>query len=803
MLIPLLLRAEPADSLKSLLPAASKGEKIDLLVKLSLAYSDIELDSSLIFARQAKEFYNETGDTSKAYMVFYTLGLAFDYAAQLDSAIFWYQKSYEKAVTDGNLKRQAASSVNLGIVYKNMLQMEHAIQSHLRGLDIYEKLNDTTGIIRTCVNIATVYSSLWDMTNALRYYDRALVLSKKINLEMGILMVSSGIGVVELKRRNPEKAFSHLAAFYNKAKELQYNTYIIAASLNLGYCYMLLGKPDSALVYLEESELLAEKIGDQGTVLNIQATKGLCYGKMGDFERGEKLLTSALERSAGIPERLLRKEIYQQIVEFYILKNDSKKAAQYFKELSILSDSLSTLAGAESIQLLSNKYELEKKEREIANLKNKEQNLEIERQQLIILLSAVLLLAGVGLIIYLVNSNKRRKRYAQELESEIERRKKAELQTLVDTNDKLQLIMKFARLGYLEIQKRERRVSSAELFFSNILDAEPLTRENFSLQDLRSYFSEESFNELTAFFDKLFSDVAEVKERNYDMLFTAQDGRKYYTNMLVLPEGDLHSEELRLRILIQDITERKTNEELIATANERLTRLNAVKDRFFSIIAHDLKNPFHGLMGITQLINTELQPKLSPDEAEMVGLLNRVASNAYELLENLLEWARTQTGGIVYTPEKIMLDALVDEVLTAHSAQAKMKSLSMRFEADPMVFVTGDRYMIHAVLRNLISNAIKFSHPGKEVSVSYSLLNDKVLVCVADQGVGITEKTAHKLFMIEEKISTPGTNQETGTGLGLALAHEFIGMNGGEIWVESKVGEGSRFYFSLPLVKEQ
>lgn len=803
LLLPALLFGGTADSLKKLLPSARGEERVDLLISLSRHYTDREPDSSLVFAKMAKDYHVKQDNPEKDYRVFFTLALAYDYLSKLDSALLWYEKAHAAAAREGNSKDQAGVLSNIGIVYKNRSQMELAIRNQMKARNIYEELQDTVGVIRTTVNIATVYSNLWDMANAVVYYTQALELSKKINLEIGVLIASSGLGVVELRRKNTEAAYEYLSAFYKKAKEMKSNTFILNAALNLGDCHILMNEPETALIYLNEAGRIAQKMEDWESLINIDAGKALCYAKLGDFTKGEGLMMRALEQSKNSKDRMLKKTVLEHIVNFYLMKNDAKAAMRYFDRFTMISDSLSIIAGSEAVKLLLSNYELEKKEREIADLKNKEQKLEIQRQQLIILLVSILLATGIGIIIYLFNQNKRKLRYAKELETEIELRKQAEMQTLIDTNNKLQLIMKFAKLGYCEVEERERVVTSADLLFTNIFGVHPLPQKRLTFNEIALYFSKESRYVFRDYVEKYFADPQRMQGKQYDIPFTSSGGRDFFASFLVLPDSESTPGNLHMRVLIQDITERKTNEEYIASANKRLTELNAVKDRFFSIIAHDLKSPFHGLIGITQLISTELSPKLTQEEAELVNYLHSISKNTFELLENLLEWSRTQTGGITYTPETILLDELVKKVISVQSGQAKSKGVRLTADYESGIFVYADRYMLTAVLRNLLSNAIKFSYPGTEVSISYTTEGTNAVVCVADQGVGIPDEISTKLFRIEEKISTPGTNDEPGTGLGLALAHEFIVKNGGDIRVESKLNEGSRFYFSLPLSKGQ
>jgi len=248
----------------------------------------------------------------------------------------------------------------------------------------------------------------------------------------------------------------------------------------------------------------------------------------------------------------------------------------------------------------------------------------------------------------------------------------------------------------------------------------------------------------------------------------------------------------------RDITERKRAENEIKEKNEQLIKLNAEKDKFFSIIAHDLKGPFNGFLNLTELM-ADSNEKFSPDEfIEYSKLLNEAARSLYKLLENLLEWAQVQKGAINFTPKDSDLSKMVSQSIETIFQRALQKRISIINEIVHAQKVYADEKMISTVLRNLLSNAVKFTRTdGKAIVKSGSFDNDTIEVSVEDNGVGIAEKDIHKLFKIEEKVSSKGTDGESSTGLGLLLCKEFIEMHGGKIWVESELGKGSKFKFTL------
>ncbi|WP_373278107.1 sensor histidine kinase [Prolixibacter bellariivorans] len=250
---------------------------------------------------------------------------------------------------------------------------------------------------------------------------------------------------------------------------------------------------------------------------------------------------------------------------------------------------------------------------------------------------------------------------------------------------------------------------------------------------------------------------------------------------------------------VRDITERKNAEDALIESKARLSELNATKDRFFSIIAHDLKSPFNSIFGFSELLVEQMNRKDYQGVEKFAAIINRSSKQAMDLLTNLLEWARAQTGKIEFNPEYIELVTLINEVAELFNDSAQQKAITIIKDLPHNLPVFADKYMIGTVLRNLISNGIKFTHPGGKIRVSAKQNENQVTVSVSDNGVGIEKETIDKLFRIEYSYSTTGTASESGTGLGLLLCKEFIEMHGGKIWVESEPEKGSVFLLTLPI----
>ncbi len=253
--------------------------------------------------------------------------------------------------------------------------------------------------------------------------------------------------------------------------------------------------------------------------------------------------------------------------------------------------------------------------------------------------------------------------------------------------------------------------------------------------------------------------------------------------------------------IMDEIKLRKEAEERLMEEIEKLKEINISKDRFFSIISHDLKSPFQGLLGFTELLSEEYDTLDDDYRKNLIKEIRASSLHIYNLLLNVLEWSRLQTNRSDFNPEKINLWAEVEEVRNLLMMNANNKNITLHNEINRDCLVFADENMIRSVLHNLLSNAIKFTNPGGYVKFRASLAGNFYVVNVIDNGVGIDQNDIGKIFAIGIQYSTNGTSNEKGTGLGLTLCKEMIEKHGGSIWVESKVGAGSSFRFTLPKFK--
>jgi PAS domain S-box-containing protein len=322
--------------------------------------------------------------------------------------------------------------------------------------------------------------------------------------------------------------------------------------------------------------------------------------------------------------------------------------------------------------------------------------------------------------------------------------------------------------------------------------------QGMKVHDLKPFANESIINEILSTFETC---QPSIKEEDFSF-----NGTKFLTETKRIPII-IKNNDPKLVTIIRNNTERKLAETDIKQKNIELAKLNASKDKFFSIIAHDLKGPFGAILGLSKIIAEEFQSISTQEMKELSKDMQNSANILYKLLENLLVWSQAQSGRLVINPEKCQLAFLAKQNFDIHTETSKLKQIDFVNNISEDSVVMADIHILNTILRNLISNALKFTSRGGRIEIGTANIkssddcqssDDYVAIYVKDSGIGMNKDILDKLFKIEHKVSRPGTEDEPSTGLGLLLCKDFVEKHGGKIWVESEIDKGSTFYFTLP-----
>ena len=280
-----------------------------------------------------------------------------------------------------------------------------------------------------------------------------------------------------------------------------------------------------------------------------------------------------------------------------------------------------------------------------------------------------------------------------------------------------------------------------------------------------------------------------------------KDGSKFYAYGLVFPLLGINGEMLGYVKILRDLTERKKSEDSIAKHIKELEELNTHKESVLAILSHDLRSPLAGIISTAEYLKSNYD-KMKPDAVkEMLDLLHKSTKDELEMLDYLVEWARIKYASDVFTPAKIKLGEYVKKVFDTLNESAAIKTINLHHEIHENTSVFADGKMLLSILQNIVSNALKHTGTGGNVTITTKHTEDKIIVEIKDTGIGMSKEMREKLFTPQLNSLSKEREKDKGAGIGLLLVKGFLEKNGGEIWVESVVDEGSSFYFTLPVEK--
>ncbi|MBU0473035.1 MAG: PAS domain S-box protein [Bacteroidetes bacterium] len=301
--------------------------------------------------------------------------------------------------------------------------------------------------------------------------------------------------------------------------------------------------------------------------------------------------------------------------------------------------------------------------------------------------------------------------------------------------------------------------------------------------------------------DEIFRRVKKIlsgEPLNFESIHYKKDGS--YIPVEISAKRIRTNDKYFIYIIQRDISDRKKWEHDILQIQKALKDENLSKDKFFSIISHDLKSPFGTLLSITQMLDENFSDMTESEKKELISTARNSTKNIYQLLEALLEWSQASTGRMIFSPSYIKLEEITNKVILVFLQNISTKNIKMTTRISNNLIIYADEKMLRTVMRNLLANAIKFTQRGGQIKISSEIKDENIVISVSDNGIGMTQADINKLFRIDVHHTTVGTENESGTGVGLILCKELIEKNGGTIWAESELGKGSNFKFTIPLV---
>ena len=366
---------------------------------------------------------------------------------------------------------------------------------------------------------------------------------------------------------------------------------------------------------------------------------------------------------------------------------------------------------------------------------------------------------------------------------------------LNDQREQLALVIEGSRDGIWDYQF-DKDCLFVSPTFKRQLDYEPKEIEITNKNEIIKHIYQEDM----PLFNKIFSEVKfqQRDEIDEEYRMICKDGSPKWFKARAVVRRDADAKAVRIAGVITDISQRKKAEAVIKNKNEQLQKAITTKNMFISIIAHDLKNPFNAILGLSEMLLRRMSNSQDKRNTEMVALINQSAKSTFEMLNNLLIWARSQQNTIKFEPENLKLHDVADETIREVKAQAEKKHITLINNISTQQEIFADKQMLQTIIRNLSGNSIKFTNEGGLIVINSKEDEKNVTVIVEDNGVGMTKETISQLMLVNKNRSTNGTQGETGTGMGLLICKEFIDKHHGNVNVESEVGKGSKFFINFP-----
>ncbi len=610
--------------------------------------------------------------------------------------------------------------------------------------DIAVEINDKVAQSDILNNMGLSFYAQSDFVTSIEMITRSLEIKEEIKDSISMVQTLNNLGVIYQMIGDYNQAIDMLSKSLTIRRMHNDSTGIARSLSNISAAVQKAGHPEQALEMLIEAKELYMALDDKDGLASVYNNLGTVHQLLNDFELAHSYFLRSLE---------LKDE-----------DRDQRFIANTYNNLGMTSASLGLPENA--IEYYKKALDIRTGIRDQFGLATVNTNLgELFRQQESFRFAEEHLLAALSIA--------RENRFNQVLQSSLH-----------------QLSLLKADQGFFEIAFHYSEEASS---YKDTLYSEELNQKIAELEAQRK--TEITYRENQML--RLDNQLKEWKiQRGRNMLAASILFALFFIFLIVLIWIRL-KEKRRLNKRLQNTID------LLQKSERHLTEANETKDKIFSIIAHDLISPFNSMLGFSDLLLKSYYDYDDEEKTAFLASIHQSASDTYKLLENLLYWGRITTGKIKHNPTNADLPAFVNDCLMLYAEQAKEKEITIHTDIPDGTVVYADHDMLIMILRNLLSNALKFTYKGGNIHVSAKSDPSGVELIVKDTGIGIPEEWQDDLFRVNKKHKREGTEREAGPGLGLSLVHELVSKNNGRVWVESQEGKGSSFYVQLPGASEK
>jgi signal transduction histidine kinase len=740
------------DSIKSIMIGSSREKLCEYHLQIAELHDlpDKKIESAKIALNLAK--YSERSDLICKSLIM--IGQGFVQKLEIDSAIYYYSKGFEyfKYFDDREIKAKLFTA--MGLAYERKYMFSLANEYHFKALAINRELKDKKAISYSLTNIGLNNWRTGEYKEAEKYYLEALKLRLEINDKRALAITYNNLGVLHWNWGNYFKALKYYLSSLELKDEAKDSNGLVLSYNNIGLLYQKFGDFEKTKEYYYKGLEIATKVNYLFGIAYSNENLGYYFLQQKLYNEADNYFQKALQQYKDINHKGGQCNIYNHLGNLNYQLNNINDAINYYQKAYQVAQE----ASDKKATILT-----------YNNLGKSYNQLKDYSKAKFYLNNALELMKEEKLPDFIKDT------YAYLAEAH------------ENSGDIKQA------LNYLKLYK----ATSDSLYSS----------ENFRvINDFKEkYEAERRDKENEALKAKALLQAAELEKQSYLRNFGIILIIFFIIAILYLVKSNSRKKLQNQEILAAKEKVDKLYEELklamekITASEKTLKEANATKDKFFSIIAHDLRNPFMSILGFLDLLTNSYNEYDETDRIEMIKNTNSLAVNTFKLLENLLQWSRLQTEGIQFYPRKINITKLIKNTIDTLKPGANLKSINLSLITNEQIDFLGDEDMLNTIFRNLISNSIKFTPEKGFIVVEIKKELKKLIVQITDSGIGMDSETVENLFKITKVKSKKGTKGEKGTGIGLILTYEFIEKHNGKISVESELGKGSKFIIEFPI----
>ncbi len=742
------------DSLEAIIKEGTVNDKIICSIKLSAIYTKSDPIKAIKTAKTAYTLAIFNEDYNSATEALLNLSNGYYERQDYDSTIIVCKNALKFYNKYSNKKIIANIYSRLGLGYEKLYIFPKSTEYHFKALKLNREIKDTVQIsfALTCIGF-----NCWKtgkLVDAEKYFLEALALRKAIQDKKAIAGSYNNIGVLHWNWGNYFKALKYYQQAIKLKEEAKDSAGLTLCTNNMGMLYQKFGDLEKTRSYYYKSLDISNKI-------NYTFGKAYSNENIGNYCFEQKIYNEA-------------DNYYQKALELYIKIKHKNGQSNVYNDLGKLYFQLGKYQDAKEFHLKAYKIAVEASDRKaiVGSLNN------------------------LGRIFAKLGNFELAETYLYKSLDFLNKEKMPDFSKeaygyLADIYEKKNDVNK--SLYYLKLY----RVYSDSLYSAENIRMINDYKEKYETD------KREKENELLR--SRTIRQEFEIKQQNYVknmavfalLIFASLTAFLFYSNRLKKRTNrQILQNKREVDLLNHELN--ATNKQLINSENN-LKELNSTKDKFFSIIAHDLRNPFMSILGFLDLLTNSYNEYDDDDKKQMLTNTTSLALNTYKLLENLLQWSRLQTDGIKFYPRKLDLSELLSESIESLRHTSNLKNIDLIFSNSQKTEFVGDEEMLNSVFRNILSNSIKFTPVNGKITLVLSKIDSNITVSITDTGIGMDKETISNLFKVEHTKSRKGTQGEKGTGIGLLLASEFVSKHHGSIDIISEVGKGTSFIINLPI----